>query len=308
MDRGPRPRAATEQEEMMAELKGVAAAILTPFDENDNVDLEFMKKHIRFIEAGGVQGLVPSGTNGEFPSMRVEERKRVFETCAANKGGLFMVAGCAAANLADTLELCKFAESVGTDAIMVAPPFFFSNAPEQGIIEYYKRVFDAVSKPVFLYNIPQHTGVRITDNIIRALERYPHLAGVKDSSGELPSVLHYIETFPNLKIFVGDDHQALAALTAGAAGHITGLPNAFPRLTTELYNAFLSGKDAAQRQLRLSMARRIYSSYQEFAVNKYVLSLRGFPLRYCRLPLLDLTEAEKARFTQLMKAHGLWDL
>ena len=291
----------------MIDFKGIVAAILTPFDDDDKVDLEYMKKHIRFIEEKGVQGIVPSGTNGEFPSLLLEERKQIIETCAKNKGKLFMVAGTGTDNLSETLELTKFAESVGTDAVMVVPPYFLTFAPEQGLIEYYKRVFDAVSVPIFLYNIPGCSGIKITDDMVHALEHYPHLAGIKDSSGDLANTVHYVKAFPKLKIFVGNDHQVLAALTEGAVGHITGMPNALPELTTALYEAFIAGEDAGEHQLRLSMTRRIISCFPEFGVNKYVLSLRGFPLRYSRLPLLDMTEEQKAEFKKLMQAHGLWN-
>lgn len=292
----------------MTDFKGIVAAILTPFDDDDRVDLEYVRRLVRFVEDGGCQGFVPSGTNGEFPSMTLDERKALIETCAAAKGGLFMVAGTGCSNLKDTVELTRFAESVGSDAAMVVPPYFFFYATEQGLIDYYKRVFEAVSLPIFLYNIPQCSGVRITDGLIRALECYPHLAGVKDSSGRLESTLHYIEAFPNLKVFVGDDHHCLSALTAGGAGHITGLPNAFPRICADLYRAFAAGEDAAGYQARLSMARHIYSAFPEFALNKYVLSLRGFPFRHCRPPLTDLSSEQKARFEALMRAAGLWDI
>ncbi|MDO8589175.1 MAG: dihydrodipicolinate synthase family protein [Armatimonadota bacterium] len=292
----------------MAELKGIVAAILTPFDERDNVDLDYMKRHLRFVEAGGAQGFVPSGSNGEAASMRLEERKRIIELCGANKGSMFMVAGTGSTSLSETLELSRCAESAGADAIMVLPPFFFTYAPVKGIIDYYRRVFDAVSLPIFLYNIPQCTGIRISEEIIHGLREYPHLVGVKDSSGQIDSVLNYIENFPGLKIFVGNDHQVLSVLEAGGEGHITGMPNAFPELTTELYKAFVAGEDASEQQARLSKARDIIAGFPEFAVNKYVLSLRGFPLRYCRLPLLDMTDEEKTRFVGLMKENGLWSL
>lgn len=291
----------------MAELKGIVAAILTPFDDRDEIDFDYMRRHIRFIETGGAQGIVASGTNAEAASMRLEERKRVIQVCAQHKGGMFLVAGTGATSIPETLELSRFAQSVGADALMVLPPYFFKNAPVQGLIDYFKRVFDAVKLPIFLYNIPGCTGIRVSDEIIRGLEHYPHLAGVKDSSGELESALHYIETFPNLKIFVGSDLHVAHVLQAGAAGHISGMPNSLPELTTALYNAFIAGEDMAPAQERLSKTRGVISSFQEFTVNKYVLTFRGFPFRHCRLPLLDMTEEEKTRFVGMMKDSGLWD-
>ncbi|MDH7601721.1 MAG: dihydrodipicolinate synthase family protein [Armatimonadota bacterium] len=292
----------------MTEFKGVVAAILTPFDDEDRIDFEYVKRLLRFVEDEGCNGFVVSGTNGEFPSMSVEERMVLIETCASHKGRMFMVAGTGCSNLRETIELTKFAESVGADAAMVVPPYFFFYASEFGIVEYYKRVFDAVSLPIFLYNIPQCSGIRITDAVVEALACYPHLAGVKDSSGDLGSTLHYITAYPKLQIFVGDDHHCLTALAAGAAGHVSGMPNAFPRLVTELYAAFVEGRDAWPYQMRLSMARHIYSAFPEFAVNKFVLSRRGFPVRHCRLPLVDLTETQKLEFEKLMRAAGLWDV
>jgi 4-hydroxy-tetrahydrodipicolinate synthase len=290
----------------MAEFRGIVAAILTPFDENDQIDFDFMKRHIRFLEDGGVQGFVPSGTNGEAPSMRLEERKQVIDLCAKNKGKLFMVAGTGATGLSETIELSRFAESAGTDALMVLPPFFFKGAPLQGLIDYFKRVFDSVSVPIFLYNIPQCTGVAISDELVRALEHYPHLAGIKDSSCDRQTTMHYIKTFPNLKVFVGNDHDVLAVLKAGGVGHISGLPNAMPEFTTALWDAWVAGQDATPYQERQSAVRSIMHNFPDFSLNKYVLSLRGFPMTYCRLPLLDVTEDEKTRFVQLMKDAGLW--
>jgi 4-hydroxy-tetrahydrodipicolinate synthase len=292
----------------MAEFKGTVAAILTPFDENDKIDQGYMKDHIQFIEAGGCQGIVPSGTNGEFCSMTVDERKIIIELTAKNKGKMFMVAGCGTSNLSETLELCQFAEAVGTDAMMVLPPYFFSNAPTEGTIEYYKKVFDAVSVPIFLYNIPQHTGVWITDEIIRGLEHYPHLAGVKDSSGNLDNTLRYIANFPNLNIFVGNDYQVLTVLKAGGVGLISGMPNAFPEYVAPIYQAFAAGKDASEFQARLDAARNVYINFPEFPANKYALTFRGYPQRYSRLPLLDLNEKQKADFVRMMKEAGLWNL
>ncbi len=292
----------------MTRFKGIVVAILTPFDDEDQIDLEYVKRLLRFVEEGGCNGFVVSGTNGEFPSMTIDERKALFETSASYKGKMFMVAGTGCSNLRETIELTRFAEVVGADAAMVVPPYFYSYATDNGLTEYYKRVFEAVSIPIFLYNIPQCSGVRISDAVIEGLACYPHLAGIKDSSGSLNSTLHYIKTFPQLRVFVGDDHHCLAVLAAGGAGHVTGMPNAFPRLVTELYTTFLEGRDASQYQMRLSMARHIYSAFPEFAVNKYVLSRRGFPMRHCRLPLVDLTEGQKLEFERLMRAAGLWDI
>lgn len=292
----------------MTEFKGIVAAILTPFDDDDRIDFEYVKRLLRFIEDGGCQGFVVSGTNGEFPSMTLDERKALIEVCASSRGNLFMVAGTGCSDLKGTIELTRFAESVGSDAAMVVPPFFYFYAPEAGILDYYKRVFDAVSIPIFLYNIPQCSGIAITDTILEGLCEYPHLVGVKDSSGNLANTIHYIEAFPNLKVFVGDDHHCLSALTAGAAGHVSGMPNAFPRLVTDVYRAFQEGQDAAYYQVRLSMARDIYSAFPEFAVNKFVLSRRGFPLRHCRPPLTDLSQEEMVKLERLMRSAGLWDI
>jgi 4-hydroxy-tetrahydrodipicolinate synthase len=292
----------------MIDFKGVVVAILTPFDDADTVDIEYVKRLLRFVEEGGCQGFVASGTNGEFPSMTLDERRLLIETCAANKGSMFMVAGTGCSNLRDTIELTKFAQSVGSDAALIVPPYFYFYATESGLEEYYKRIFDSVSLPIFLYNIPQCSGIRISDALLHALANYPHLAGVKDSSGDLSSTLHYIRTFPNLRVFVGSDHHCLPALVAGGAGHVSGMPNAFPRLVTNVYRAFQDGHDASFHQARLSMARHIYSAFPEFAVNKYVLSRRGFPFRHCRPPLADLTEQQKLEFERLMVAAGLWDV
>ena len=290
----------------MKELKGIVAAILTPFDDNDRVDLDYVKKHVRFLEERGVQGIVPSGTNGECSSMTIEERKPLIETAVANKGGMFAIGGVGTTDINGTVELAKFSESVGADGIMVMPPYYLRFAPTAGIIEYFKRVFDAISLPVFLYNIPGCTGIAITDEMLQALSHYPHLAGVKDSSGSMPSTMHYVRTYPNLRIFVGDDNHCLSAMTLGAVGHITGMANAMPEITTALYRAFVAGEDASPHQRQLAVSRGIFTGFNDFGVNKYLLSLQGFPLRHSRLPLLDLNDEQKAALEKLMRKYGVW--
>ncbi len=292
----------------MDRFKGIFCATLTPFDDNDNIDLAFVTDHIKFLEEGGVQGIVVSGTNGEAASMRLDERKRLIEHCAKNKRSLPMVAGTGTCCLPETIELTKFAESVGADAAMVLPPFFFPNAPTEGLIEPYNRVFDSVSFPIFLYNIPGPAGFPISDEIVHALEHYPHLAGIKDSSGNLESTLHFVKTFPKLRIFVGSDLHVLAVLKAGGVGHITGLPNAFPSLTTALYRAFAEGEDATEQQARVAACREALRGFMEFGIYKYVLSRKGFSFRHCRLPLLDTSDEELAKFEKLMRAEDLWSL
>lgn len=289
----------------MPELKGIVAAILTPFDDDDRVDLDYVRKHVRWLDEHGVQGIVPSGTNGECSSMTIEERKPLIEAAVSAKGGMFAIGGVGTTDINGTVELARFSESVGADGIMVMPPYYLRFAPAVGIIEYFKRVFDSISLPVFLYNIPGCTGIPITDEILRALSHYPHLAGVKDSSGSMPSTMHFVRTYPNLRIFVGDDNHCLPAMTLGAVGHITGMANAMPDITTALYRAFAAGEDAGSHQLKLSVLRGIFTGFPEFGVNKYLLSLQGFPLRRSRLPLLDMNDEQKMALEKLMRKHGV---
>jgi len=288
----------------MLDISGLIVATPTPFNDDGKIDFDYVVRHLDFLRERGVDGVVPSGTNGEGASMSLNERKDLASIVAKNKGNLKVVAGTGCASLPDTIELTKAAQQAGADAALVVPPFFFKTNYPDGLYNYYVAVLSATDLPIFLYNIPQFSAVEITDELVGRLSEFPNLAGVKDSAGNPDRTRRYIDRFSNLAIFYGADRVIEAMAGSGARGNVSGLANAFPELISSAMN-FREKRQGSAMQAKVNALADIFDKYPLFAANKYALELRGFPSVHVRPPLLDLTNEQKMQLEKELNAIEL---
>lgn len=289
----------------MGELKGTMTAIVTPFDDSGALNLGPLDSYLAFQKAGGIDGLVVCGTNGEGTSLSVAERKRYLEAVVQRRESFTIIAGTGANNLPDTLELTRHAGACGADAVLVLPPFFFKNPPAQGVANFFRRVLDASDVPVLLYSIPQQTGVPITDEILALLAGQPRLSGLKDSAGKWERTHALVTGRRDLNVFSGSDDVLGRAALAGAVGAISGTANSFPELVSEVWRAAKSRRDVGAAQARLDVAKSIVLQYPLIAGNKSVLAHRGVGRMWVRPPLVDLSDAQQRELIQRLSAEGL---
>lgn len=294
----------------MSRLAGVFAAIVTPFDPTSlAIDPGWMSRHLAYLRARGCDGIVPLGTNGEGPAMSVAERKSVIDTALAAAGGLAVVPGTGCASLPDTVELTRYALQAGADSALVIPPFFFKNVSDAGVLAYYQRLCDAALQPgqqILLYHFPKLSAVPIGDAVVAGL-RQSHpgcVAGVKDSSGDFESIVHWNRLFPELRVFAGSDSLASAAFAAGVAGAITAGGNLVPDLLQGVRQAVLAGRDPASIQARLNEVRGwLERSPSMHAATKFLLTrFAGLPQTALRPPLIELNDAQRAELAALADA------
>ncbi|EFO81870.1 dihydrodipicolinate synthetase [Oscillochloris trichoides DG-6] len=291
----------------MRDLSGVISAMLTPFTSDVGpVDYEWLPAYLRFLERGGLHGVLCLGTTGEGPSMSMAERERVLEMVLAHRGDLAVLAGTGCAALTETISLSRYALEHGADAVLVMPPFYIKQPTELGILSYYRALADALpaESRLLLYHIPQVTGVPITPLIIEGLlESHPTIFyGMKDSSGDWAHSSQLITRYPQLKIFTGSDRLVASALAGGAAGAITALASAFPHLIRAVYDAHQTGGDVAAAQTRLSHLRAQIDPLNTPAALKAALTwTSNLPETSVRLPLLPLSDAAVA---QLQEAYA----
>ncbi|MBC8077706.1 MAG: dihydrodipicolinate synthase family protein, partial [Chloroflexales bacterium] len=192
----------------MAELSGVICATLTPFVSSVGpVDYDWIEPHLRFLEAGGVQGIVPLGTTGEAASLGVGERERILDLILERRGDLFVIPGTGCASLPETVTLSRYALEQGADAVLVMPPFYYKDVPEAGVLDYFRALCDSLPSDarVLLYHIPRNTGVPIAPAVIEGLlHSHPkQFFGIKDSSGDAPHTANLIARYPQLQIYSG---------------------------------------------------------------------------------------------------------
>ncbi|MGQ9611741.1 MAG: dihydrodipicolinate synthase family protein [Chloroflexus sp.] len=284
----------------MAEPHGIISAMLTPFTSDVGpVDYEWLPGYLRFLADGGLHGVLALGTTGEGPSMSVAERIRTLEIIMAQRGELSVIAGTGCAALTDTIALSRAAIDLGVEAILVMPPFYIKQPDETGILAYFRALCDALPADarVMLYHIPQVTGVPITRTIIDGLlaSHGAQFYGLKDSSGDWEHSKMLIDSYPQLRIFTGSDRLIARALAGGAAGAITALSSAFPKLARAVFDAFHQGGDMAAAQARLSAVRDLVNPINTPPALKAALTWTSdLPETALRLPLLPLSNEEAA--------------
>ena len=226
---------------MNASPRGVWCATLTPIGADGAPDHDRLADHVRRIFAAGVAGVALFGTTGEGQSFSVAERRSGLERLiAAGIEPARILAGTGCAALPETIELTRHAVECGCAGALVLPPFFFKDIGPGGIYESFARIAEGVADDrlrLFLYHIPQVTGVPVHHEAIRRLvQAYPTLiAGVKDSEGNIEHTLRLLGAFPQLAIFVGHEPHLPAALAAGGVGTICGMANLYPRLILRLF-------------------------------------------------------------------------
>lgn len=230
-----------------ASIRGVWCATLTPFDANGKPDHARLAAHANRLFANGIDGIALFGTTGEGQSLSLKERHAGLDALlAAGIPAARIVAGTGCAALPETIELTRHAVQSGCAGALVLPPFFFKGVSEEGVYAGFARLTDAVADVrlrLYLYHIPQVTGVAIPHDVIsRLMTTYPGLvAGVKDSAGDLAHTRQLLERFRSLAIFVGHEPHLPAAVAAGGAGTICGVSNLYPRLLRRLYDQSVAG-------------------------------------------------------------------
>ncbi len=271
-------------------------AVVTPMDRAGRPDEPLVRDLLALLREHGADGVLVMGSNGEFSSFSVAERKRNLEVYLRAKGGLEVMCQTGTPNLPETLDLLRHAADAGADEALVLPPFYIKNPPLEGLVRYYSSVLDSARVPVLLYHIPATSGVPITTELLKRLEGHPRLYGLKDSSGDAAGTAAFIQTFPKLKIFTGSARHIAAMLKLGAAGAITGNGNILARETAAVLRAFRAGKDTAEAQAKLDWAQDVLRGSEGVPGMKFALGTMGLRESYCRPPLVELTPDKKEEY------------
>ncbi|HYK49171.1 MAG TPA: dihydrodipicolinate synthase family protein [Terriglobales bacterium] len=272
-------------------------AALTPCDKNLKFDEGVYADMMAYFKATGVDGVVVLGTTGEYPSFSVTERKKVAETAFRHRNGLNIIVSPGTSNFPETIELSQHAATNGADGLLIIPPFYYKHPPLEGLTKYFSLIFEQVTIPINLYHIPDTSGVPISIELLRSLEKYPNLAGIKDSDDSVPDYERFVREFPKLNMRTGTVTNLKAALENGM-GAILMEGNLFTRQIATVFAAKRAGKSLDGPLATLDAAIKLLEpagGYQ-FGAMKYALSLQmGTRQTYQRPPHADVTDDQKAR-------------
>jgi 4-hydroxy-tetrahydrodipicolinate synthase len=282
-------------------LRGVIPALVTPFKAEGDLDQDALREIVGFQLKQNVNGFFVCGSTGLGPVMATEERKKVAEIVIQETGGKVpVIVQVGSVDPHASIELATHAQKAGADAVASLTPFYYKPG-EDAIVEYYTRLAQSTTLPLFIYNIPRNTGNNVDANLLVRLSKIRNIVGVKDSSQDFTQLIDYLAALPrSFNVIVGTDSFLYSALYAGAHGGVSALANAFPETMIEIYQAFVR-KDAErgaelQRQVH---ALRSAVSTPPIAPILEVLRLRGLRSGHVRPPLRSMTpkEIEQLRST-----------
>jgi 4-hydroxy-2-oxoglutarate aldolase len=277
-------------------LSGVILPLTTPF-AGDAVDAAGLAANIARYERHGVAGYLLLGSTGEAALLDENEKLEVLRAArTAIPPGKVMLAGVGLESTRATVRLARKAGEVGADALLVLTPFFFrGRMSADALRRHFEAVADAAPVPVLLYNVPMHTSLVIPPAVVGELARHPNVAGLKDSSGDLPWLLDVLGRVPaGFRVLCGSAAAFLSELSAGAVGGILALGDALPEPLVELHRRQLAGDAAGALALQKALIGPTRTFVNAFGVAgvKAAMDLRGLRGGAPRPPLQPLAAAE----------------
>ncbi|MBN9385769.1 MAG: dihydrodipicolinate synthase family protein [Chitinophagaceae bacterium] len=285
-------------------FKGIIAYPITPFTEQDKVDIPLFKTLVERLVAAGAHGIAPLGSTGVLPYLTDEEKEAVTEATIQQVAGRApILAGVSNLTTERTIYHARFAEKAGADAVMIIPISYWKLTDEE-IFRHYEAVANAVSIPIMAYNNPATGGVDMSPALLKRLLQIPNVTMIKESTGDVQR-MHYLrrELGEEVAFYNGSNPLALAAFSAGANGWCTAATNLIPELNLELYSAISENNYELAREVFYKQLRLL-----QFIVNKGLpraiqagLKLAGVEAGYPRLPLKPLTAEETGQLQALLQ-------
>lgn len=282
----------------------VSTAMVTPFDINGHIDFAKTTQLINHLIENGTDSLVVAGTTGESPTLTKEEKLALFKhVVKVTDGRVPVIAGTGSNNTYSSIELTKKAAEIGVDAIMLVAPYY--NKPNQaGLYEHFKAIAASTDLPVMLYNIPGRSSVNIAPETIIELSKIKNIVSVKEASGDLNAMTKIIaETDDDFLLYSGDDGIALPVLSIGGAGVVSVASHIIGSEIQELVQAFLDGRyqEAAKlHQTLLPIMEAMFAAPSPVPV-KTALQVKGLDVGSVRLPMVPLSEQERASLIDIIK-------
>ncbi|SES76656.1 4-hydroxy-tetrahydrodipicolinate synthase [Oceanobacillus limi] len=281
----------------------VLTAMITPFDQDGNIDLNKTSELVEYLIENGTDGLVVAGTTGESPTLTTEEKIQLFEHVVkvVNKR-VPVIAGTGSNNTANSISLTKKAEQCGVDGVMLVAPYY--NKPNQrGLFEHFRSIAKETTLPVMLYNIPGRSVVKMTPETIINLSKIDNIVSVKEATGDLDQASEIIEnTSDDFSVYGGDDGLTLPMLSIGGNGIVSVASHIIGNDMQTMVKHYLSGnvKEAASLHRKLlPIMNGLFSAPSPTPV-KTALKVKGFHVGGVRLPLVPLTEEEEDQLRQLL--------
>ena len=285
-------------------FKGIGVALVTPFLENGDVDVNSLRALVNSVLAEGVDFLCVLGTTAETPCLSTEEQKLVMEVVAEeNKQRVPLLLGCGGN---DTRKVCHFLQTANLNAfqgVLIVTPYY--NRPSQeGLFQHYKAIADVSPLPIVLYNVPTRTGVNLQpQTTLRIAETCKNVVAIKEASGNLEQIAEIIKNAPSgFDVLSGDDSLTLEMVKMGAVGVISVIGNASIHDFTNLVHLSLKGEypKAETLQGKLQNVYKLLTVDGNPSGIKSLLSEQGKIKNILRLPLVPASSETQKKIHEYL--------
>ncbi len=283
-------------------FSGSIVAMITPFNEHNQIDGEGIRKLVEFHIKNGTDAIVPCGTTGESPTLTHDEHKKVIElTIKAVAGRVPVIAGTGSNSTAEAIDLTSYAREAGADGVLLVIPYY--NKPTQkGLYTHFRAIAEQVDIPAVIYNIPSRAGVNLLPSTLAELAELKNIVAVKEASGNLEQMAEIMYLCGDkITLLSGDDKIILPVLSIGGKGVISVVANIIPDKVSMMVDAYLKGnyQEALEmfQKTVYPMSRSMFYETNPIPV-KTAARLMGLPAGNLRLPLVDMEEGNFNRLKE----------
>ena len=291
----------------MAEIGRLLTAMVTPFDDDGEINYKKARKLAKALINSGSDGLVIGGTTGESPSMSNDEKIRLFAEVKEEVGEQAAVIAGTTDNNHRTIELSKEAEGVGVDGLLLTVPAY-NKPPMDGLYEHFKAIAAATSLPGILYNVPSRTSLNMDHATTLKLAEIDNIVGVKEASSDPVQITQIIEGSPDgFRVWSGNDDETFSIMCTGGYGIVSVAAHIIGKQIQSMMGKILEGdveSAAAEHRRMLPIFKAIFWVTNPVPI-KYAVNRAGMDIGGTRLPLWGPDEAFKAKFNPVMDDYDV---
>lgn len=284
---------------------GSGVALITPFDENGEVNYSRFREILEFHVINHTDAIIVTGTTGEGSTLNDEEKISVIEfTVNIINNRIPVIAGTGSNDTRHAAEFSKRVERLGVDGLLVVTPYY-NKGNENGIYEHYKAIAEGVKIPIIMYNVPSRTGVNLSIPLLKRLAQIENITALKEASGDISYVAEVAREVPELDIYSGNDDMVVPVLSLGGKGVISVSANIIPDISHDMTVSFLKGDVKKARELQLKYNDLVNALFLETnpVPIKEAMNFLGYEVGNCRLPLGVMEEANRRKLTDILIAH-----
>lgn len=293
----------------MKKITGAITALVTPFKQNGQVDVDTLKDLVSWQIKSGIHGLVPCGSTGEAATLTTDDYKLVVETVVHETAGRVpVIAGATSNDTQKAVEFSTIARKAGADLLLHATPYY--NKPTlSGLVAHYKAIAGEVDLPIILYNVPSRTGLNLLPHmVLEIVKKVDSVVGIKEASGNISQMMEIVKDAPeSFSLLSGDDSLTLPCVAIGGVGCISVVANEVPKEFSMLVKAGMDGDWDKAKKLHYEWLDLMNVNFIESnpIPVKTALSLMGKIEEVFRLPLVKMTGENKLILQKVLKEKKL---